>query len=248
MYHPPDYIDNVTAERQLKQVLNALIAEWKETHLDIASGFFEPEVWAHVGDTFRTLDGLRLLLGRAPDLDTDERADGAIDLRAFYRDKLRENLDALPLDRSRAALIDDLIAFLQRESVQVRYYTRSFLHAKAYLLGNVAIVGSSNFTPSGMTRRAELNLVSKQDAAVRDLREQWFELMWGESDDHKADLIAAPRREQVRQGQLDTLRRLHQGALRVLQRPSAARYARPCARRGAGLVPAGGPARSRAPD
>ena len=125
MYHPPDYIDNVIAERQLKQVLNALIAEWKETHLDIASGFFEPEVWAHVGDTFRTLDGLRLLLGRAPDLDTDERADGAIDLRAFYRDKLRENLYALPLlDRSRAALIDELIRLPGSASmVRVHYYS-----------------------------------------------------------------------------------------------------------------------------
>ena len=191
MYHPPDYIDNVIAERQLKHVLNCLISEWNVRHVDIASGFFEPEVWAHIGGAFSTLAGLRLLLGRAPDLEAKAENDGAIDLRAFYRDKLRENLDALPLDRSRADLMDDLIAFLLRDTVEVRYYTKAFLHAKAYLMEHAAIVGSSNFTPSGLTRRAELNLVSKQDAAIADLREQWFELMWGEGDDHKADLIAA---------------------------------------------------------
>lgn len=42
MYHPPDYIDNITADRQLREVLRCLLTEWGEQELDIASGYFEP--------------------------------------------------------------------------------------------------------------------------------------------------------------------------------------------------------------
>jgi len=45
MYHPPDYSDNTSAERTLVNVLNALLTEWGERQLDVASGFFEPAVW-----------------------------------------------------------------------------------------------------------------------------------------------------------------------------------------------------------
>jgi len=86
-------------------------------------------------------------------------------------------------------LIDDLIAFLRRESVAVRFYRGDFLHAKAYLTPNAAIVGSSNFTPSGMTRKAELNLVQQTKAVIRDLRDNWYEAMWANSTDQKDALI-----------------------------------------------------------
>ncbi|MEL7591851.1 MAG: helicase-related protein, partial [Anaerolineaceae bacterium] len=39
--------------------------------------------------------------------------------------------------------------------------------------------------------QAELNLVQKNDAVIRDLRQNWFEQMWGYSTDHKQDLIDA---------------------------------------------------------
>jgi len=64
MYHPPDYIDNITADRQLREVLRCLLIEWGETELDIASGFFEPEVWRMLGEPLKGLSAFRLLLGR----------------------------------------------------------------------------------------------------------------------------------------------------------------------------------------
>lgn len=117
--------------------------------------------------------------------------DGGIDLRAFYRDQLRGNLESLPFNRDYALLVDELVAFLQQAHVQVRYYRGAFLHAKAYLLPHYGIVGSSNFTPAGMTRKAELNLVQKQGAVVRELRKEWYERMWAYSVDSKADMIVA---------------------------------------------------------
>lgn len=55
MYHPPDYIDNIIADRQLREVLRCLLTEWGERELAIASGYFEPEVWRMLGATIRSL-------------------------------------------------------------------------------------------------------------------------------------------------------------------------------------------------
>jgi superfamily II DNA or RNA helicase len=189
MYHPPDYIDNTSDERKLVNVLNALLTEWGERELDIASGFFEPAVWGMLGEALKRLSAFRLILGRPPELVNPDEDAGIIDLRRFYRDRLRDDLEQLPLSRDYARLIDSLTAFLRQEQVAIRFYNGAFLHAKAYLMPNAAIVGSSNFTPSGMTRRAELNLVQRTNAVIDDLRDNWFESMWAESTDQKQTLI-----------------------------------------------------------
>jgi len=137
----------------------------------------------------RNLESFRLLLGRAPEIENPDADAGVVDLRRFYRDKLRTDLEALPLNRDYARLIDELTAFLEQAHVQVRFYSRTFLHAKAYLLPDLAIVGSSNFTPSGMTRRAELNVTRRDQVVIRDLRDNWFASMWAESTDQKDALV-----------------------------------------------------------
>lgn len=189
MYHPPDYIDNITPERKLATVLAYLLLEWNERELDIASGFFEPAVWHMLGEALKNLEQFRLLLGRPPEIVNPDQDAGIVDLRRFYRDKLRGDLEYLPLNRDFAFLVDELIAFLQQDHVAVRFYNGAFLHAKAYITPNAAIVGSSNFTPSGMTREAELNLVQQTQAVIRDLRDNWFERMWANADDQKQTLI-----------------------------------------------------------
>lgn len=189
MYHPPDYIDNTTDERTLKTVLHALLTTWGERDLDIASGFFEPEVWRMLGAALSGLGAFRLLLGRPPEIANPDEGAGLVDLRQFYRDKLRGDLESLPLNRDYAHLVDELTTFLRQDHVAVRFYNGAFLHAKAYLMPNAAIVGSSNFTPSGMTRRAELNLVQQAQAVIKDLRNNWYESMWADSKDQKQTLI-----------------------------------------------------------
>ncbi|MBI5865004.1 MAG: hypothetical protein HZB38_10955 [Planctomycetes bacterium] len=68
-------------------------------------------------------------------------------------------------------LIEDLIAFLRTDRVEVRLYHRGYLHAKAYLfhqdaIGPInrhdrmqpypALVSSSNFTGPGLTSNQEV--------------------------------------------------------------------------------------------
>jgi SNF2 family DNA or RNA helicase len=72
--------------------------------------------------------------------------------------------------------VEELIAFLRAEKVEVRLYDKGFLHAKAYLFHQdvvgpnnradrmrpfAAIVGSSNFTGPGLVSNRELNLVHR---------------------------------------------------------------------------------------
>lgn len=191
-YHPPDYADNTDHERKMHVILEQMLTTGEE-RLDIASGFFEPKVWQMLGHALKGLASFRLLLGRPPELVNPDADDGVIDLRRFYRDRLRTDLEELPLNRDYANLVDELIAFLMQEQCKVRYFRGDFLHAKAYITDHYALVGSSNFTPSGMTRTAELNLVQQTGAVVRDLRENWYERMWDQSDDSKSELIEALR-------------------------------------------------------
>lgn len=189
-YHAPDYADNTADERTMANVL-ADMMRVGEKRLDIASGFFKPEVWRWLGSELQGLESFRLLLGKPPKLENPNADEDTVDLRRFYRDRLRKDLEKLPLTRDYAVLVDELIAFLEDERSQVRYYNGTFLHAKAYILDHYAIVGSSNFTPSGMTRKAELNLVQKTESVVRDLRENWYESMWSNATDSTQDLIDA---------------------------------------------------------
>jgi superfamily II DNA or RNA helicase len=191
-YHPPDYADNTDHERKMHVILEQMLTSG-EQRLDIASGFFEPKVWQMLGQALKGLESFRLLLGRPPELINPDADDGVIDLRRFYRDRLRTDLEQLPLNRDYAHLVDELIEFLSQAHCVVRYFRGDFLHAKAYITDHYALVGSSNFTPSGMTRKAELNLVQQTAAVVRDLRENWYERMWGHADDSKVELIDALR-------------------------------------------------------
>ncbi len=50
------------------------------------------------------------------------------------------------------------------------------------------IVGSSNFTPSGLTHNTELNSVSLESEALY-VRSHWFDKFWNEAMDFKAGLI-----------------------------------------------------------
>jgi superfamily II DNA or RNA helicase len=185
-YNPPDFLDNTDA-RTLGEALRRLILDWEQRELDAATGFFEPHVWRHVQDAFPRLERMRLLLGRPPEL--VPQGDGALDLRRHFRRQLQGELEALPYNPDYAALVDDLLGFLRRDSVDVRLYRREFLHAKAYLFPHVAIVGSSNFTPSGLTRNSELNLVHKTETVAEALRRDWFERFWGAAEDYKPELV-----------------------------------------------------------
>ncbi len=128
----------------------------------------------------------RLLVGEAPT--AGYGVDATLDLRQMFRHKIAEDIAEMGFNREHAHLVDSLVHFLLREDVAVRRYNGSFLHAKAYIFDRISFVGSSNFTPSGLTRNSELALTNYSESSSQALH-TWFETKWAIGIDCKADLI-----------------------------------------------------------
>ncbi len=191
----PDYIDNT--QYSLETILSEIILKENQTTLDIATGFFRIEAWMRLEQPLDNLTALRLLIGRDPTILPAERAH--LDLLRYFRRDLQTELETEPFNYEYKQKIDRLIAYLQQDHIQARLYGANiantpFLHAKAYIFDHYSIVGSSNFTPSGLKGNTELNLLTKNQAIAKDLRNNWFEKFWNDPSvdtDYKAKLIDA---------------------------------------------------------
>jgi superfamily II DNA or RNA helicase len=177
----PDLIDN--ERHRLGDVLKGLLANSPDLRLDVATAFFNLRGLEALEPEIERLRALRLLLGQEQE-------------QAFVLGErlLAELEDAAARGEIIAREIRRWRDFLARDSVAVRRYRKAFLHGKAYIvdglpvLGAVGIVGSSNFTGAGLTINRELNAVLKQASAVRELQ-SWFEALWQEAEDYKAELL-----------------------------------------------------------
>ena len=170
----PFVIDN--QQHTMAEALNALLAQYQGHALDIATAYFNAGGWQMLREGLSHLGNFRLLLGDEPEngADLGLREGGAKVVRGLIRDLSDETINERTL-----RLIEDLIAFLRQEQVQVRLYTRGFLHAKSYLFYSgggferfapvAAIVGSSNFTSAGLKSNKELNLVHRANLAPEEI-------------------------------------------------------------------------------
>lgn len=185
----PDIIDNNSEERKLCNILNSLLLP--KVSADFATAYFNIDGFSLIKDSLTKVKGFRLLLGREPTIGehvTQSKTPTLISeaLRAETEDAMGQ--------RETPSLVKELVDFLKRDTVEVRLYSSHFLHAKAYiikelpLLGTIAIHGSSNFTGAGLTRSGELNSVHKQVSSVQGIRD-WFEGFWNKSEDFKEKLI-----------------------------------------------------------
>src|SRR5229473_6130887 len=162
----PFVIDN--QQHTMVDVLNSLLAEHKGHSLDIATAYFNVGGWQLLRHGLEGLGNVRLLLGDEPEasFDLGLREVGARPVKGLIRELATANFNEQTL-----RLVEDLIAFLRQEHVQVRLYTQGFLHAKCYLFYSgggferfnpvAAIVGSSNFTRAGLLSNKELNLAHR---------------------------------------------------------------------------------------
>lgn len=191
----PDYIDN--SKNTLEAVLTDLIKDDRQLVLDIATGFFRIEAWLRLEDAMNQLTHLRLLIGRDPAIRPAES--DRIDLVKHLRRVIQQQLEEEPFNIEYKHQIDRAIAYFQQDHIQMRLFGAvgdkpQFLHAKAYIFDRYSIIGSSNFTPSGLENNSELNVVNKIEAISRDLRENWFERFWNDPSvdlDYKSKFIDA---------------------------------------------------------
>ena len=98
--------------------------------------------------------------------------------------------------------IRELYELIKDKKMDIKIYDKGKLHAKLYLflerpdeLNNnygsspgVAVVGSSNFTKSGLINNKELNVVFTDREAIINLNE-WFDKLWEESSEFREELL-----------------------------------------------------------
>lgn len=167
----PFVIDNDA--HRMATVLQELLTAHRGRSLDVATAYFTVGGFGLLAEGLRDLGNFRLLLGAEP---VSGEQVGLRPDPEVTRRLLRRDLDALPFEEKTLRLVEDLIAFLRRESVQVRLHHEGFLHAKAWIFYSdrpgqqelfdrfrpvLAVVGSSNFTAPGLTSNRELNLVHR---------------------------------------------------------------------------------------
>lgn len=186
----PYVIDNQT--HILADMLQRLLTEHKGRSLDVATAYFTVGGFGFVQEGLTALGNFRLLLGAEPT--TGEQL-GLRPDAAVVRGLIRRDLEQLPFDEKTLRLVEDLIGYLQGESVQVRLHDKGFLHAKCWLFYShrpgqqmlfdrfrpiLAIVGSSNFTIPGLTSNRELNLAHKVllDPAEVEDRDAAYSVSW----------------------------------------------------------------------
>lgn len=180
----PYILDNRAGSVTLHEALMRLLA--RSTWADFATGYVSLSGFALLAPALESLREFRLLFGSSR-----------------IADELAQELRSERFRASTQVVVERMLAFLERppvegkEAVQVRRYTGSFFHAKAFLLDSAAIVGSSNFTANGLTGNTELNAVHREPPIVRDFGD-WYERMWHapESVDCKDELIETLRRSQ----------------------------------------------------
>lgn len=185
-----DIIDNFTEGITMKDILNSEIPHAKK--LDISTGYFNVPGYAmlkHSLNDAAQKDGfeMRLLLGRQallPESDFEEKA------RENHEDaiSIKSDLDNSKLTLEAMSDTNSLISLLKRSNVQARLGSSRFNHSKCYITDDSALIGSSNFTSGGLTGNYELNAGLYQPVAV-DVTRQWFERMWGMSEDTKQKFI-----------------------------------------------------------
>jgi len=167
----PYVIDNQT--HKLVSVLREVLKAHAGRSLDVATAYFTVTGFELLRKPIDALGSFRLLLGAEP---KGGQQIGLVPKENVVKGLIGEDLEALPFEEKTLRLIEDMIAWLRREDVHVRLYTRSFLHAKCWLFYAdeprepvlcdrfrplLAIVGSSNFTRAGLASNRELNLTHK---------------------------------------------------------------------------------------
>ena len=213
----PELLDNREDETRHAAALAYLIGDVDGRHpLAVATGYVD------LGGLHRLaeiLDGrpVRVLLGAAP-----EPGLGAppppIDRFRLQLEALRGERDFSRFPPSRAAeRLAAVQAWLERPEIEVRRFTRQFLHGKAYLFGDatdprVALVTSANLTGAGLFRNLELGLAHYQPNVAGQAIE-WFDQLWDEAaefgDDLRELLFPDPGRVDPRTVYLRALLELH---------------------------------------
>lgn len=192
-----------TVASELNKLFGVMREKLRETpSIAIATAFLNPAGFSLIADELEKAPRVRLLLGAEPEQEvvraiSDSDADRNIRLANALRkhsDWMIAERDALGFTREASTQAIRLVEWLKqldeesKPRVEVRRYTKGFLHGKAFISEDSALpavlAGSSNFTWAGLSLNAELNLgYGAGDQVHGNLVREWFEHYWTQSED-----------------------------------------------------------------
>ena len=188
----PYLLDNLSEGTRHADALSYLVDDFDVQHgLSIATGYVNLGGLHHLATAVADGRTVRLLLGVAPAPGLGTQVPVSRFELALQGLRADRDLARFPPSRAAAKLVD-LDDWLVRPDIEVLRYTDQFLHGKAYLFGNqddarAALVTSANLTGGGLFANLELGLV-QYDPPVAKQALAWFDRLWNEAQDFKADL------------------------------------------------------------
>lgn len=194
-----DIIDNDKDKYTMAAFLNEELKNSKNAGaIDISSGYFNVAGYNLLREslwdfTKRQEFKLRMLFGKEAikeenDAKSFEEQIETVEKTTDKEYSVAKELSGMTLEWESAKTVDDLVAFLKQNKVEVKTNKNRFNHSKCYILDDSAVVGSSNLTAAGLRHNVELNAVLYQASAIKEVKE-WFEKRWLDAEDAKAELI-----------------------------------------------------------
>lgn len=186
----PKIIDNERSS--MLEVLRALSLDHEK--VSIATGYWDLGAITLLLHELDSLKEVRLLIGREPLIPRHkmQNPEGDFPDKDFQFDLA--HVDQTSDIRNAANKVTEWIS---TGKLQVKIYTKTFLHAKTYIFGDfesdnaVGVIGSSNFTKNGLTQNTELNalesdykvvLYQPQNESQETGHLSWFEGMWNDEN------------------------------------------------------------------
>lgn len=188
----PKILDNSAQQFTLKSFLTDLLTSDKYSQVSIATGYWDLLGMLELQPAFnkflsgRMFTEIRFLIGEEPMIRTNQ-----LDT-SFPEKYIKEDLSILPFKPEYQDLVKFLSKYLDAGRIKVKLYKKGFLHAKCYIIGSeienaIGIIGSSNFTKSGLLGNTELNDVEDDHRIVNYVPKEehqdpshrsWFEKLW----------------------------------------------------------------------
>lgn len=176
-------IDNRSV--RMDEALSELLC--KATRLDMAVGYFYISGFELIRKAFRSMiekpeSNVCILMGNETNVLTSEVLTSGIKPMEMVLKDIEEQAI------QNKEQFEEFAQWMREGKIQVRIYTgkANYFHAKSYLLQRdeyghegYVIVGSSNFSRSGLTANTELNTMSQDN--YRALR-RWFTEIWNSSE------------------------------------------------------------------
>jgi len=159
---------------------------------DIATGYFDISALNSLDGKWQQLEQIRILMGDEMTKRTNNCLAKALAKVVQFLDN---SIEKLKDTNEFLKGVDAIIEGIRSGKIKCKIYNKKKFHAKAYITYSraavappVALVGSSNFTYSGLTQNIELNVRISSEAEVAILQD-WYEKHWEDAEDISEEII-----------------------------------------------------------